>query len=104
MIDYKYKSTPFKHQSEDFLISRDREEYALFWEMGLGKSKTTIDTIAWLWCKGQIDAVLILANKGSYRNWLTKEIPEHMPDYVDWVGTYWSSAASADLKKSYDLL
>lgn len=104
MIDYKYKSTPFKHQSEDFLISRDREEYALFWEMGLGKSKTTIDTIAWLWCTGKINAAFIVANKGSYRNWITKELPEHMPDHVSWVGTYWDSIASTELKKSYDLL
>jgi SNF2 family DNA or RNA helicase len=104
MIDYKYKSTPFKHQSEDFLRSRDLEEFALFWEMGLGKSKTTIDTIAWLWCTGKINAAFIVANKGSYRNWVTKELPEHMPDHVDWVGTYWDSMASTELKKSYDLL
>lgn len=104
MIDYKYKSTPFKHQSEDFLRSRDLEEFALFWEMGLGKSKTTIDTIAWLWCTGKITAAFIVANKGSYRNWVTKELPEHMPDHVDWVGTYWDSLASTELKKSYDLL
>lgn len=104
MIDYKYKSTPFKHQSEDFLRSRDLEEFALFWEMGLGKSKTTIDTIAWLWCTGKINAAFIVANKGSYRNWVTKELPGHMPEHVDWVGTYWDSAASTELKKSYDLL
>jgi SNF2 family DNA or RNA helicase len=104
MIDYKYKSTPFKHQSEDFLRSRDLEEFALFWEMGLGKSKTTIDTIAWLWCTGMINAAFIVANKGSYRNWVAKELPEHMPDHVDWVGTYWDSLASTELKKSYDLL
>ena len=27
-----------------------------------------------------------------------------MPDYVNWVGTYWDSAANTELKKSYDLL
>ena len=37
MIDYKYKTKPFSHQDEDFKRSRDMDEYALFWEMGLGK-------------------------------------------------------------------
>lgn len=104
MIDYKYKTKPFQHQEEDFLRSRDMDEFALFWEMGLGKTKTTIDTAAWLYATGKIEAMFILGNKGSYRNWVTKELPEHMPDYVQWVGTYWDSAANTELKKSYDML
>jgi len=104
MIEYKYKTKPFEHQHEDFKRSRDMDEFALFWEMGLGKTKTTIDTAAWLYARGKIDAVFILGNKGSYRNWVTKELPEHMPDYVQWLGTYWDSAANTELKKSYDML
>lgn len=104
MIDYKYKTKPFEHQDEDFKRSRDMDEFALFWEMGLGKTKTTIDTAAWLYATGKIEAVFILGNKGSYRNWVTKELPEHMPDYIQWVGTYWDSAANTELKKSYDML
>jgi hypothetical protein len=67
MIDYKYKTKPFDHQDKDFLLSRDMDEYALFWEMGLGKSKTSVDTAAWLYATGKIDAVFILGNKGSYQ-------------------------------------
>lgn len=104
MIEYKYKTKPFGHQDEDFKRSRDMDEFALFWEMGLGKTKTSIDTAAWLYATGKIDAVFILGNKGSYRNWVTKELPEHMPDYIQWVGTYWDSAANTELKKSYDML
>lgn len=104
MIEYKYKTKPFVHQDEDFKRSRDMDEFALFWEMGLGKTKTAIDTAAWLYARGKIEAVLILGNKGSYRNWVIKELPEHMPDYVQWVGTYWDSAANTELKKSYDML
>ena len=104
MIDYKYKTKPFDHQHTDFMVSRDKDEYALFWEMGLGKTKTSVDTAAWLYATGKIDAVFILGNKGSYRNWVTKELPEHMPDYIQWVGAYWDSAANTELKKCYDLL
>ena len=104
MIDYKYKTKPIDHQAADFLLSRDIDEYVFFWEMVLGKSKTTVDTAAWLFATGKINAVFILGNKGSYRNWVTKELPEHMPDYIDWAGTYWDSSANNELKKSYDLL
>jgi SNF2 family DNA or RNA helicase len=104
MIDYKYKTKPFKHQDEDFLRSRDMDEFALFLEMGLGKSKIVVDNAAWLYATGKINAVFILGNKGSYRNWVTNELPVHMPDYVDWVGTYWDSGANTELKKSYDNL
>lgn len=68
MIDYKYKTKPFEHQHIDFMTSRDRDDYALFLEMGLGKSKIIVDTAAWLYATGQIDAVFVLGNKGSYRN------------------------------------
>lgn len=104
MIDYKYKTKPFVHQDEDFKRSRDMDEFALFLEMGLGKSKIIVDTAAWLYATGKIDAVFILGNKGSYRNWVTNELPTHMPDYIEWAGTYWDSAANTELKKSYDML
>ena len=32
--------------------------------------------------KGKIDSVVIVAPKGAYLNWSTKEIPEHMPEHV----------------------
>ena len=104
MIEYKYKTKPFAHQDEDFIRSRDMDEFALFLEMGLGKSKIVVDTAAWLYARGKIDAVFILGNKGSYRNWVTNELPTHMPDYVEWVGTYWDSGANTELKKTYDML
>ena len=51
-------------------------------EMGTGKSKVLIDNIAMLYDKGGIDAAIIVAPKGVYRNWSEKEIPMHMPEHV----------------------
>ena len=102
MIDYKYKTKPFEHQHIDFMTSRDRDDYALFLEMGLGKSKIIVDTAAWLYATGRIDAVFVLGNKGSYRNWLTNELPTHMPDYISRWGTYWDSSANKELAKTYE--
>jgi SNF2 family DNA or RNA helicase len=51
-------------------------------EMGTGKSKCLIDNMAQLYLNGKIDFALIIAPKGVYRNWVSKEIPEHLPDEV----------------------
>jgi SNF2 family DNA or RNA helicase len=70
---------PYKHQLKIWKESRDTLHYALFCEMGVGKSKIIIDTMAWLWFQDKIDIVLILAKKGEYSNWRDVELPEHMP-------------------------
>ena len=74
-------------------------------EMGTGKSKVLIDTIGILYGKGAINAVVIVAPKGVYRNWSTKEIPDHMPDHIDTHIAVWSPAPrkqeKADLVKLF---
>lgn len=79
---YVFKSTPYAHQAEVFERTRDLENYALFWEQGCGKTKPTIDTAAYLHERGEIDALMVVAPKGVDRNWLTDELPAHMPDRV----------------------
>jgi SNF2 family DNA or RNA helicase len=75
-------------------------------EMGTGKSKVLIDTIGILYGKGAINAVVIVAPKGVYRNWSTKEIPDHMPDHIDTHVAVWSPAPrkqeKADLVKLFN--
>jgi SNF2 family DNA or RNA helicase len=51
-------------------------------EMGTGKSKVLIDTMAYLANTQEIDFALVIAPKGVYRNWVNKEIPEHFPDDI----------------------
>ena len=60
----------------------DRPEFGYFMEMGTGKSKVLLDNIGMLYLSGQIDFALVIAPKGVYRNWVAKEIPEHMSDDV----------------------
>ena len=80
--DFKFKTKPFDHQIKAFNLSRDKEYYALFMEQGTGKSKVIIDNIAYLYRNGKINAAIIIAPKGVYRNWEQAEIPIHMPDDV----------------------
>ena len=66
---YRYKTKPYKHQQEALEKCWDKEDYALFMEMGTGKSKVLIDNIAILYDIGRINKALIFAPKGVYQNW-----------------------------------
>jgi len=81
-IDYVYKTKPFKHQEEVFLHSRDKEYFALLMEQGTGKSKVAVDTAAWLYNTGEIDAMLVIAPNGVHSNWVINEVPIHLPEYI----------------------
>lgn len=81
-VPYLFKTKPFEHQLEEWERSREEEARAIFWEQGTGKSKLTIDTACWLWMRGLIDGVLVVAPNGVHRNWVESEIPDHIPDAV----------------------
>lgn len=82
MTEYQFKSEPFPHQAELFARTRELPDYAYFWEQGCGKTKPAIDTAAGLYEAGQIDALVVIAPNGVHRNWVTDELPLHMPDRV----------------------
>jgi hypothetical protein len=89
VTDYLYKTTPFEHQARAFLRSRDELYFALLMEMGTGKTKVVIDTAAWLFAKREIRMLIVVAPKGVHRNWITKELPVHMPEWVDYRAVDW---------------
>ena len=89
-MDYKFKTEPYEHQLHALGASHNKENYALFMEMGTGKSKVLVDNIAMLYDKGKINAALIIAPKGVYRNWERQEIPIHMPEHVLYNVVTWS--------------
>jgi len=68
-------------------------------EMGTGKSKVLIDNIALLYDKGGINAAIIVAPKGVYRNWSEKEIPAHMPDHIEKHIGVWTPAPTLKQKR-----
>ena len=99
---YRYKTKPYGHQEEAWEISKDLSEYALFMEMGTGKSKVIIDTFSWLYDRDKIDCVLIVAPKGNYMNWFNNEIPTHMPDRIKSIMANWNAAAKKKEKIALD--
>lgn len=91
---YEYKTKPYEHQRRAFIMSRDRDHFALFHEQGCGKSKVFIDTIAYLWDRKKIDTVVIIAPNGVHRAWLMHHIPTHMPERIPWIGEFYSAKKS----------
>jgi len=81
-VNYKFGTEPYEHQHVALDRSMDHKQYGFFMEMGTGKSKVLIDTIVNLYLRGEVNFALIVAPKGVYRNWVTKEIPEHFPSDV----------------------
>ena len=94
MRDYKFKTEPFDHQRKAWEDSWAADYYALFMEMGTGKSKVAIDTIGALYKAKKISAALILAPKGVYDNWVKGEIPAHLPDDINRMIVRWTPSTA----------
>ena len=101
---YKFKHKPYEHQLEALTRSWNKPYYALFMDMGTGKSKVLIDTIAMLYDKGELDSALIIAPKGVYRNWERKEIPTHMPEHINMNIVSWSPEQTQKKQKELNTL
>jgi len=81
-VNYKFKTKPFDHQQTALDAAGSKGSFGFFMEMGTGKSKVLIDNMGKLFLEGKINFALVIAPKGVYRNWVAKEIPQHMSDDV----------------------
>ena len=89
IMNYKFKTKPYKHQLTALEKSWNKENYAYFMEMGTGKTKVLIDNVAMLYDKGKIDGALIIAPKGVVKTWYEQELPTHLPNHIENVTVLW---------------
>ena len=101
---YNFKTKPYAHQLTALEKSWDKSEYGYFMEMGTGKSKVLVDNMAMLYDKGRINGAVIIAPKGVYRNWLSQEIPNHLPSHVQHKTVLWTASSSKAKDKEYQQL
>jgi SNF2 family DNA or RNA helicase len=101
---YPFKNKPFLHQQAYLQRFWKEPVCALFADTGTGKSFMLINNIAMLYDQGHINAALIVAPKGVYRNWLKVEVPKHMPEHVIYRMAIWNPSPRKDEKKSLDSL
>jgi hypothetical protein len=103
-MKYKFKTKPYAHQITALEKSWDKITYGYFMEMGTGKSKVLVDNIAMLYDKGKINAALIIAPKGVYRNWYSSEIPTHLASHIKPKMVLWTASTSKAKDKEYQQL
>lgn len=73
----KFKTQPYEHQLKVFERFKDRPYFALFADMGTGKTKMCIDIAAHKFETGQINAMLVIAPNHVHNQWLNEELPKH---------------------------
>lgn len=79
MKDLIPKTIPFDHQVVAYNRFCDAEYFALFADMGTGKSKITIDIGAYKYNKGEINSMLIIAPNNVHIQWEREQFPIHCP-------------------------
>tara|TARA_R110000796_G_scaffold252638_1_gene389687 strand:+ start:13511 stop:14956 length:1446 start_codon:yes stop_codon:yes gene_type:complete len=99
MTDFIFKTKPYDHQLDALQDSYHKKQFALFMEMGCGKSKVAIDSFVQLYREDKLDGVLILAPKGVYDTWYSKEIPTHIPEEINYHTVKWSNSNTLKKKK-----
>lgn len=97
-VNYKFKTKPYDHQCTSLEQCDTKNKFAFFMEMGTGKSKVLIDNLGMMHLQGLVNFALIIAPKGVYRNWIEKEIPDHMSDDVTYRIIRWSSSPTKKQK------
>tara|TARA_R110000751_G_scaffold24097_2_gene65957 strand:- start:1014 stop:2456 length:1443 start_codon:yes stop_codon:yes gene_type:complete len=99
MKDYKFKTLPYEHQQEAFVMSAQKKVFALLMDMGTGKTKVCLDSIGFLFEKKEISFVLIVAPKGVIANWLG-EIETHLPDRIEREIVLWKPSLTKSFRES----
>lgn len=76
---FKFLTTPDEQQHEA-LKAADKNPltFAFFEKPGFGKTKTILDHVTKLWCKGIIDGLIIFAPNIVHEQWIMDEIPKHI--------------------------
>lgn len=81
MSQFQFRHPPLDFQLEVLQQSCDLAAYALFWDMGLGKTKQFIDQAVYWYNCGKIDGVLVVAPNGIHSNWDVpgEGLQKHLP-------------------------
>lgn len=85
---WPFKTRPYSYQYNVIDNSWMLPEFAMHLEMGLGKTRIVIDSLALAYMEQKITSALVIAPAGVYQNWLfefDKHCPNHVPlDIYTW--------------------
>jgi SNF2 family DNA or RNA helicase len=89
-------STPYQHQWDCFSLSKDREAFAIFSDLGTGKCLMCLMTAGHLYNTGKIKRLLVVAPRGCYRVW-PDEVEKHLG--IATKVAVWSSYQTSEVRK-----
>lgn len=92
-----FKTPPYAHQLEAFERFKDSDYFALFADMGTGKSKIAIDICSHHFERGTINACLIIAPNNVHQQWIKEQFPLHCS--VPWRPHVWRSGEHSNRLK-----
>ena len=79
--EYSQKTPPYPYQKEALSKAlnarKSSKGFALWCDPGTGKSKIAIDYMCEIYCRGEIDVIIVIAPKGVHRQWAEDQIPIH---------------------------
>jgi SNF2 family DNA or RNA helicase len=87
--EFKFKTQPWAHQMDGFERFKDSEYFALFADMGTGKSKIAIDIASYKFVTKQIEGVLVIAPNNVHTQWIREQFPTHCS--IPWKPWIWKS-------------
>ena len=101
---YKFKTKPMEHQLIGLggmmaQFENRSPEYALFMEMGCGKTKVLIDGVSILYDNGKIDQLLVICPNGIKYNW-RDELEKHLSEHIEYDCHVWEGAKTKKRTKS----
>ncbi len=96
-----FKTQPYKHQFEAFERFKDADYFALFADMGTGKSKIAIDVCSHRFLKGEVNACLIIAPNNVHQQWIKEQFPLHCS--VPWRPYVWKSGVQSSKTRGSQL-
>lgn len=103
-MTFLFKTQPYTHQREALEASADCEYHALLMSMRTGKSKVIIDTTTYLYGRGEVNALVVVAPKGVHRNWIVNEVPDHLPNEVNHLAAFWQGLTTKTQRTTWERL
>jgi SNF2 family DNA or RNA helicase len=91
----------FKHQIEALDQSMESENFGLFMEAGTAKTRIILENAKYLYGKGKIDTLCVIAPNGVHRNWID-QCTEHLPGDFPYRSAFWRSGAGKEDSAYFD--
>lgn len=100
---YLSNIVPYDHQHHHFNSYRDVSAWGFLWDMGTGKTKMIIDLSVYLYKKGLIDCVVIIAPNDVHADHLNIALPNHIHPSIEYISFIYRAQKHNGKKVQEDL-